>query len=199
MYEYLNGQVVDIQPSYVVLEVAGIGYRLNVANPYRFTMETTTQFYVEQIVRETELSLYGFADRDEKALFNQLLNVSGIGPKSALAILASADAPGLIQAVENGDDKYLTQFPGVGKKTAQQIVLDLKGKLGDLANSHGMAVVVEPTTPVTDNQALSDALEALLALGYGSKDVAKVQKAMANVQETTDGYIRQALKLLVKG
>jgi Holliday junction DNA helicase RuvA len=199
MYEYLNGRVVDIQPSYVVLDVAGIGYRLNVANPYRFAVETTTQFYVEQIVRETEMSLYGFGDRDEKALFNQLLNVSGIGPKSALAILASADAAGLIQAVESGDAKYLTQFPGVGKKTAQQIVLDLKGKLGDLANSNGVAIVVEQSATSTDNQALSDALEALLALGYSSRDVAKVEKAMANVQDTTDGYMRQALKLLVKG
>ena len=138
MYEYINGLITNITPSYIVIASrSGVGYRLYSANPYRFEENVESHVYVQQIVRENDISLYGFIDADEKALFNKLLNVSGIGPKSALAILANGDAEGLISAVENDNVAYLTQFPGVGKKTAQQIVLDLKGKLDELASKTG--------------------------------------------------------------
>ncbi|CDX66833.1 Holliday junction ATP-dependent DNA helicase RuvA [Leuconostoc citreum] len=196
MYEYINGLITNIYPAYLVIaDRSGVGYKLFVANPYRFEQNVESHVYVEQIVRENEMTLYGFIDENEKYLFNKLLNVSGIGPKSALAILASDDAAGLVTAVANDDASYLTQFPGVGKKTAQQIVLDLKGKLDDLALSAGMTV---ETVPTTDNQALADALAALESLGYSAKDVAKLQTALANQKDTTDGYIRSALKFLVK-
>ncbi|MEX0381050.1 Holliday junction branch migration protein RuvA [Leuconostoc sp. MS02] len=195
MYEYINGLITNIYPAYLVIcDRSGVGYKLFVANPYRFEQNVESHVYVEQIVRENEIAMYGFIDENEKILFNKLLNVSGIGPKSALAILASDDAAGLVHAVANDDATYLTQFPGVGKKTAQQIVLDLKGKLDDLAASVGM------TTPVSQsnsNQALSDALEALESLGYSAKEVAKLEKTLAVKHDTTDGYIRAGLKLLV--
>ncbi len=150
---------------------------------------------MQQIVRENDISLFGFIDANEKALFNKLLNVSGIGPKSALAILASADATGLVNAVANDDSAYLTQFPGVGKKTAQQIVLDLKGKLDDLAVENGVAT---SSTASSDSRALDDALEALLALGYTKKDVKVVGEQLSQTSDSTDGYIRSGLKMLVK-
>ncbi|MBU7456241.1 Holliday junction branch migration protein RuvA [Leuconostoc fallax] len=196
MYEYINGLITLVEPAYLVVENNGIGYRLNIANPYRFTEKTSRIFYIEQIVRETEISLYGFADASEKKLFNKLLDVSGIGPKSALAILASDSAIGLASAVENDDVSYLTQFPGVGKKTAQQIILDLKGKLDDLvsaADAPEQSIVSKQ-----DHRALDDALDALIALGYTSRDVKMIGKKLDGVVDTTDGYIRQALKLLVK-
>jgi len=195
VYEYINGLITNIYPAYLVIcDRSGVGYKLFVANPYRFEQNVESHVYLEQIVRENEITMYGFIDENEKILFNKLLNVSGIGPKSALAILASDDSVGLVNAVANDDATYLTQFPGVGKKTAQQIVLDLKGKLDDLAASVGM------TTPVSQpnsNQALSDALEALNSLGYSTKEIAKLEKTLAAKHDTTDGYIRSALKLLV--
>ena len=196
MYEYINGLITNIYPAYLVIaDRSGVGYKLFVANPYRFEQNVESHVYVEQIVRENERTLYGFIDENEKILFNKLLNVSGIGPKSALAILASDDAQGLVNAVANDDASYLTQFPGVGKKTAQQIVLDLKGKLDDLAISAGLA----PTMPQPEtNQALADALAALTSLGYSAKEIAKIETILAVEQDTTDGYIRSALKLLVK-
>lgn len=195
MYEYINGLITNIYPAYLVIcDRSGVGYKLYVANPYRFEQNVESHVYIEQIVRENEITLYGFIDENEKILFNKLLNVSGIGPKSALAIIASDDAKGLVQAVANDDATYLTQFPGVGKKTAQQIVLDLKGKLDDLAVSAGLTPSnAQPAT----NPALTDALAALASLGYSAKEIAKVETQLATTQDTTDGYIRAALKLLV--
>ncbi|MGQ2285906.1 Holliday junction branch migration protein RuvA [Leuconostoc suionicum] len=196
MYEYINGLITNITPSYIVIASrSGVGYRLYSANPYRFEENVESHVYVQQIVRENDISLYGFIDADEKSLFNKLLNVSGIGPKSALAILANGDAEGLISAVENDNVAYLTQFPGVGKKTAQQIVLDLKGKLDELASKTGM---INSSSNPEQSQALDDALEALLALGYTAKDVKAVAQIIGRNSDTTDGYIRSALKLLVK-
>lgn len=196
MYEYINGLITNITPSYIVIASrSGVGYRLYSANPYRFEENVESHVYVQQIVRENDISLYGFIDADEKALFNKLLNVSGIGPKSALAILANGDGEGLISAVENDNVAYLTQFPGVGKKTAQQIVLDLKGKLDELASKTGM---INASSNPEQSQALDDALEALLALGYTAKDVKAVAQIIGRNSDTTDGYIRSALKLLVK-
>ncbi len=197
MYEYINGLITNIYPAYIVVcDRSGVGYKLYTANPYRFEQNVESHVYVEQIVRENEMALYGFIDESEKILFNKLLNVSGIGPKSALAILASGDAQGLVNAVANDDVSYLTQFPGVGKKTAQQIILDLKGKLDDLAVSAGLTPTV--AQPTDNNQALADALAALTSLGYSAKEIAKVEKTLAQTEDTTDGYIRSALKLLVK-
>lgn len=197
MYEYINGLITNIYPAYIVVcDRSGVGYKLFTANPYRFEQNVESHVYVEQIVRENEIALYGFMDENEKILFNKLLNVSGIGPKSALAILASGDAQGLVNAVANDDASYLTQFPGVGKKTAQQIILDLKGKLDDLAVSAGLDLTT--SQPVANNQALADALAALTSLGYSAKEIAKIEKTLAQTEDTTDGYIRSALKLLVK-
>lgn len=197
MYEYINGLITNIYPAYIVVcDRSGVGYKLYTANPYRFEQNVESHVYVEQIVRENEMALYGFIDESEKILFNKLLNVSGIGPKSALAILANGDAQGLVNAVANDDVSYLTQFPGVGKKTAQQIILDLKGKLDDLAVSVGLTPTV--AQPTDNNQALADALAALTSLGYSAKEIAKVEKTLAQTEDTTDGYIRSALKLLVK-
>jgi len=197
VYEYINGLITNIYPAYIVVcDRSGVGYKLYTANPYRFEQNVESHVYVEQIVRENEIALYGFMDENEKILFNKLLNVSGIGPKSALAILASGDAQGLVNAVANDDVSYLTQFPGVGKKTAQQIILDLKGKLDDLAVSAGLHLTT--AQPVANNQALADALAALASLGYSAKEIAKIEKTLAQTEDTTDGYIRSALKLLVK-
>lgn len=200
MYEYLTGIVTNVNPSYVVLEVAGVGYKLFSANPYRYqpNSEKLVTIYVYQAVRENEIALYGLTDEEEKQLFEQLLNVSGIGPKSALAILANEDHSGLVNAIMNDDVSYLTKFPGVGKKTASQIVLDLKDKIQKIASTT-TADTVEEADPTTGNQQLDDALAALNALGYKAKEVQKVGQALANQSgATTDEYLRQALTLLTK-
>ena len=198
MYEYLTGLVTVVAPQYIVVDVNGVGYKLLVANPYRYQEDRTkkVQVYVYQAVREDNISLFGFTDQNEKNLFMQLINVSGIGPKSALAILANPDHQGLVDAITNNNVSYLTKFPGIGKKTASQIVLDLRDKLTNESSS-SLFATTQLTVDATVNRELKDALEALAALGYEERDIKKVQKAlMKEEQMATDEYLRQALRLL---
>ncbi len=191
MYEYLKGLVTYVSPVYVVLEINGIGYQIQSSNPFRYQEGMEATIYVQQVVREDAQLLYGFYNLEEKELFLRLISVSGIGPKSALAILAGNDHLGLQDAIAREDVKYLTRFPGVGKKTAQQMILDLKGKLdfttGDLFH------------PVKEEKkALAEALSALKALGYSEKEVNQLQKSLEKLDLTTEEYISQGLKLLMK-
>lgn len=198
MYEYLTGLVTVVAPQYIVVDVNGVGYKLLVANPYRYQENRTkkVQVYVYQAVREDNISLFGFTDQNEKNLFMQLINVSGIGPKSALAILANPDYQGLVDAITNNNVSYLTKFPGIGKKTASQIVLDLRDKLTNESSS-SLFATTQLTVDATVNRELKDALEALAALGYKERDIKKVQKTlMKEEQMATDEYLRQALRLL---
>ena len=190
MYEYLTGVVTFINPYYIVVALG---------NPYRYSsqMNKEVKIYVHQVIREDAHLLYGFGSLEEKQLFLRLVSVSGIGPKSALAIMASDDHSGLIHAVESGDVTYLTKFPGVGKKTAQQMILDLKGKFGELSIETPFNLFDE--TALQDATALSEAMEALSALGYSEREVKRVEKQLKEVEnQTTDEYLRQALKLMMK-
>ena len=198
MYEYLTGLVTVVAPQYIVVDVNGVGYKLLVANPYRYQEDRTkkVQVYVYQAVREDNISLFGFTEKNKKNLFMQLINVSGIGPKSALAILANPDHQGLVDAITNNNVSYLTKFPGIGKKTASQIVLDLRDKLTN-ESSNSLFATTQLTVDATVNRELKDALEALAALGYKERDIKKVQKTlMKEEQMATDEYLRQALRLL---
>lgn len=196
MYEYLTGLVTSVTPQYVVLEVSGVGYQLFVANPYRFQEDPAkkVRIYVYQAVRDDAITLFGFVDRAEKQLFLQLINVSGIGPKSALAILANPDHQGLIDAIANDNVGYLTKFPGIGRKTASQIVLDLKDKVAGMTSN----TLLTPAAPAeTDNPALQDALDALTALGYKEREVKRIKKQLLKTDaNTTQEYLSQALALI---
>ncbi len=200
MYEYIIGTIVKVTPRYIVVESGQMGYLVFVANPFRYQVDLDCQqkIYLHQAVRETEIMLYGFVDEAEKQLFLKLLNVSGIGPKSALAILASEDHSGLINAIEQEDDGYLTNFPGIGKKTAKQIILDLKGKLNDLDQTKLVGQQgIELTT--TEQPYLQEAIEALSALGYTKTEIKRVAKKLETYAgDSTDAYLRQGLRLIMK-
>lgn len=191
MFEYLKGKIAIIEPSYIVVDVNGVGYKVYTPSPYSYQENQSATVYVEQIVRDTGISLYGFLTKEDKSLFLKLLSVSGIGPKSALAIMAAEDSDSLASAIEKGEVKYLTRFPGVGKKTASQIVLDLKGKLGDYVKQTQVSRTLSPS--------LQDALMALIALGYTQKEVDRITPKLVELDENSaDGYIKQALALLLK-
>ncbi|GKS81877.1 Holliday junction ATP-dependent DNA helicase RuvA [Ligilactobacillus pabuli] len=201
MYEYFSGYVTDVTPHYIVLEINGIGYRLNVANPYSYFVDTTKKqkIYIYQAVRENDISLFGFKDFPEKQLFLKLISVSGIGPKSALAILATEDHAGLVNAIDANDETYLTKFPSIGKKTAKQIILDLKDKMADLTTQTPLVDDQQQLTQADDPVYLKESLEALLALGYTKAEVKRVGKKLREFSgNSTDEYLRQALKLLMK-
>ena len=195
MYEYFNGELAHILPTAIVIDVHGVGYQVVFANPYRLqdSLKKQIKVLVQQVVREDSITLYGFISSEERELFQRLISVSGIGPKSAMSILANDDTEGFVNAVESGNVTYLTKFPGVGKKTAQQIILNLKRKFEALPEETTKAVV-------TTNQAtLEEAKEALLGLGYSAKEITKIWKSLeAAAPSTTQEALKVAFKLLMK-
>lgn len=203
MYEYIKGTLVYIGPLYVVVENGGVGYQLLVANPFRFSgnLNKEIMFYIYQAVREDAITLYGFKDYTEKQLYLKLISVSGIGPKSGLSILASDDHLGLIEAIESDNVSYLMKFPGVGKKTASQIILDLKGKIGDLLpDTYWMESNSDDDKPSVPSDILEEAMEALSGLGYSDREVKKIVPVLEKENfKTTQEVLRMAFKLLLKG
>src|SRR5699024_10950571 len=139
--------------------------------------------------------LFGFKDEDQKLLFTKLISVSGIGPKSAINMIGTVQVPDFIAAIEQDDEKYLTQFPGVGKKTARQIILDLKGKLSELYN------ITEPNKKetTTNEPDLTEVQEALKALGYTQVETNSIKPTLKQSElAQTNELIKKALALLVK-
>ena len=195
MYEYLNGELAHILPTAIVVDVHGVGYQVVFANPYRLqdSLKKQIKVLVQQVVREDSITLYGFISSEERELFQRLISVSGIGPKSAMSILANDDTEGFVNAVESGNVTYLTKFPGVGKKTAQQIILDLKGKFEALPEETTKAVVS------TNQATLEEAKEALLGLGYSAKEITKIWNSLeAAAPSTTQEALKVAFKLFMK-
>lgn len=197
MYEFIEGTLLHIHPTYLVLQTNGLGYQLYCANPYRWQDQLlqTAKIYVELVVREDSMTLYGFKDLSEKKLFLTLNKVSGIGPKSAMSILALDDHQGLIQAIESSDSKYLMKFPGVGKKTAQQMILDLQGSL-DFSADFTSAT---DSTQALQQQLLEEVFEALLGLGYSQREIKRIEKPLSEEKfENTQAALSVAFKLLIK-
>lgn len=195
MYQYIKGVLKEVTPQYITLETNGIGHLINVPNPFRFESAVNSEMtiFVDLIVREDSHTLYGFKDMEEKTLFQSLLKVTGIGPKSAMAILAASSPQGVINAIENEDQAYMQKFPGVGKKTASQIILDLKGKLGP-AESSG-----EDTPKNSNAHFISEALLALEALGYSKREITRIEKHLKTIDiESVDDAVKKGLKFLVQ-
>lgn len=196
MFEYLKGRLTKITAKYIVVEVAGIGYVLHVANPYRYSdaIQQDITIYTHQVIREDAHLLYGFATESEKDVFLRLISVSGIGPTTALAIIAVDDNEGLVRAIDQQNITYLTKFPKIGKKTAQQMVLDLAGTFVDTSVQSGAV----SQTAAASNQALDEAMEALLALGYKANEIKKIRTFFEGTTESAENYIKSALKMLMK-
>ncbi|MGV3487886.1 MAG: Holliday junction branch migration protein RuvA [Tuberibacillus sp.] len=195
MIEYIRGELVEVTSTYIVVDKHQIGYLIYCPNPFSFfPAGKTITVYTYQYVREDALHLYGFHTREDRQLFIHLLNVSGIGPKGALAVLASGETNRVVQAIEAEDESFLTKFPGIGKKTARQMILDLKGKL------KGFRAPVETDQPqdLPKSQSLEEAIQALQALGYSDKEIKKVLPELEKEELTSDQYIRRALQLMLR-
>ncbi|GEN85495.1 Holliday junction branch migration protein RuvA [Oceanobacillus sojae] len=202
MIAYINGKLSSIKENAVIVDVHGIGYEIICPNPYIFEpqMNQQVQIHTYHHVREDAQILFGFRNTDEKYLFTKLISVSGIGPKGALAILAGVNIHGFIAAVENEDEKFLTTFPGVGKKTARQIILDLKGKLVNDFAIGSTAEESEEVSSTQERQIVSEALDALKSLGFTPNELKKItpQLKSDSTLKNTDEVIRKAFSLLAK-
>jgi len=202
LFEYITGSVEYTGPEYVVIDHNGIGYQILTPNPYAFRpSKESVRVYTYQYVREDVLALYGFQTRQERSLFVKLLGVSGIGPKGGLAILAAGQIEQVVQAIEQENETFLVKFPGVGKKTARQMILDLKGKLGDVLADFMPDLFSASSRPDEEGNAreLEEALEALKALGYAEREINRVVPDLQKESLSTEEYIKKALRLLLNG
>jgi Holliday junction DNA helicase RuvA len=205
MIEYIRGRLTDRELDYIVVETSGIGYRVYTGNPFSFEggeVLVHTYYYV----REDMVALYGFKTRQERDLFAKLLQVSGIGPKAAMAIVAVANPSQIALAIQQEDLPFLTRFPGVGRKTAQRLIVDLKDKLDDLINEavpEKNKSVSWPgeNVPEQERSAVAEASSALEALGYSSQEIHRLVpqlKKLADDGLNTQDLIKHGLRMLMK-
>lgn len=201
MYEYIRGQFQGISKDYIVIELNNIGYRIFTSGNTMSNMPKVGDevlLYLEQIVREDFIGLYGFTTREELEMFKLLLSINGVGAKAALSLLSISTVNNLKYAIMMGDEKHITRAPGIGKKTAQRIILELKDKLkpDELTSEEGQLI-----EGINDNSDYSfninETLSALMALGYTEKEA---QKALEKVDKTLsiENMIKESLKLLMR-
>ena len=188
MIAFVNGIVKIIRNDRVVLDVHGVGYEVYLANALSQKMNEELFLYTYQHVREDAILLFGFIKEEDYEVFMRLINVKGIGPKTAQTMLSVCSGKEMIEAIENDDIKRLKSLPGIGAKTAGQIVLDLKGKFVSLETSD---------SPVS-NPVWTQVQDALLSLGYKTNQLTKIKKEYENTELGEDEMLRQALILLAK-
>lgn len=199
MFYHLNGVVSDIDINLAVIDCSGVGYAVNTTTNTlsHLRLNDRAKLYISECIKEDSFELYGFYTLSEKRCFEMLLNVSGIGPKAAQAILCAVTPEGLALAVMNGDDKAITAAQGVGKKIAQRVILELKDKV---AKEMGGGVAEMPavmTQTGGDSKNKSDAVAALMVLGYGAAEINSVLRQMDISGMQTEQIVKAALKNLM--
>lgn len=193
MLEFIKGKIESIENEYIVLESGSIGYMIYMANRELFGLTTNSDvlIYTRLIVREDSLTIYGFSQKSTRDIFDLLTTVTGIGPKLAMGVLNDTDISFILSAIVNEDVKSLTEIPGIGKKTAQRLILELKDKVEKLNFDFGP--MEEINSSVSPNK--TSALEALISLGYNEYEA---KNALENVDDKLEisQMIREALKLM---
>ena len=187
MIDIITGHVIAIADTYVVVKVGGIGLRVMVPNTVRDTIGSGEQvtLYTYLLVREDALTLYGFRDHDERALFETLIGVSGVGPRIGVAILSTLSVEHLQNAIAREEPEVLTRVPGIGKKLAQRLALELKDKL-DIASSIGLAAISDVDT---------DVLATLTALGYS---VVEAQAALQIIPRDAPQEVEERVRIALQ-
>lgn len=193
MIAFLKGRLYQTAPEAIIVEVAGVGYEVQIHNRMLAALPTAggqilIHTYLQ--VMENEFKLYGFQSRDELDLFKRLLSVSGIGARAALNILGSLDPENFSQAIASGDEKTLTTVPGIGKKTAQRLIFELKDKIGPYQG----AVLAGSD----DNHVMEDVMEALETLGYSRSEIFPLLMEMQSQGELADRVEDNIKKILKK-
>ncbi len=196
----LRGIVAYLGLDYCLLETpGGVGYRVFMPNSHLSQLSLNKEIRVQThtAVREDAILLYGFLSQDYYALFELLLNVSGVGPKMALGILSAVKPEDFYLAVQSQDIKTLVKLPGIGKKTAERMLLELKDKVGTFTDNRGQDITAAPTSGGTSS--VAEAIEALEALGYARSEILPTLKQIPDCSElSSDVILKQALKLIAQ-
>lgn len=195
MIGWLNGRVVEQQhPGKIVVDVNGVGYDVETSMPTFFALQATegpVGIHIHTVVREDALLLYGFHNKEERALFRALIKVNGVGPKMAIAILSSITPDEFVQCIHQQNTTFLTKLPGIGKKTAERLVVEMKDSLQHWSTSS--TPTLNQNTQIPDQD---EAIRALEALGYKYQEAAKAVKKIDDGSKRCEELIRQALQVL---
>ncbi len=197
MFAYLRGQLEHIDENYIVIDVNGVGYKVYIAASIFDKLPQKhheVKVFTYLHVKEDIMDLYGFIDREQQSMFELLISVSGVGPKAALAVLSTSSVTDFALAVVSSDTKTITKAPGIGKKIAQRIILELKDKIKseELMNVNDSAVY-----DAVPNHS-SEAVNALVALGYSTGEAARAVQAVQNKSNDLEEIIKLALKHMMK-
>lgn len=191
----LKGTLADKQPPWLLVDVNGVGYEVEAPMSTVFDLPPVGQavtLYTHLAVREDAQQLFGFGSEAERTLFRTLIKISGVGGKLALAILSGMPTDEFVRVVEEGDAVRLTKLPGVGKKTAERLIIELRGKTDSVIAPAGQAAASRPASPA------ADARDALIALGYKANDAKKMVDAVDEPGLDSEALIRKALKASVR-
>lgn len=199
MFYHIEGSVAELEPGLVVLDCGGVGYALNVTlnTVSNIHLGDKVKLYVAESIGENNFDLYGFYTKSEKRCFDMLVSVSGIGPKAALSILSYSTPETLALAVMNEDVKALTVAPGVGKKIAQRVILELKDKMSK--DSSLQNIQITSAIPMAgQDSTMTDVMAALSVLGYSSAEIAPALKKIESSGMSAEEIIKAVLKQMVK-
>ena len=192
----LNGLIISKKPSEVLLEVNGIGYEIHVPLSTSFklpSVDQTVQLLTHLIVREDQHTLYGFITEDERKLFRALIKISGVGAKLALTILSGINVEGFIRSVQMQDVDTLVHLPGIGKKTAERLLVEMKDKVGQMGD-----IALNDAIESKDLRIIQEAHNALTSLGYKSVEARKILDGIDSNGLTVEALLKQALQSLNK-
>lgn len=192
----LRGIIIEKQPPELVLDVQGVGYELSAPMSTFFNLPAVhdeVTLFTHMVVREDAQLLYGFASERERLLFRSLLKVNGVGAKLALTILSGSDVDTFARSVQDGDTASLTRLPGVGKKTADRLIVEMRDRLKEVSTAMGLELIVTGGPAVVAG-ARNEAVEALIALGYKSAEADKMLRSFDCEGMSTEQMIRQALQ-----
>jgi len=200
MFYHIDGIVSELTPNLAVIDCGGVGYELNI------TMNTAAslklgekhKLYIAESIGENNFDLFGFATKNEKRSYEMLVSVSGIGPKAAMSILSHSTPEGLALSVMNNDIKALTLAPGIGKKIAQRVILELKDKISKEMSDTSIELPAAIVSSATADSSVNDALAALTVLGYSSGEIAPILKKLDVTGMTAEQIIKTVLKQMVK-
>ncbi len=197
MFDYINGKLIKVASDYAVVDINGVGFKIytRTLSLAQFNKGDHVMLYTYLHVRENEISLYGFHNRQELELYERLINVSGIGPKVAINILNHTNIKDFVSAIAFEDIKALCKLPGIGKKTAQKILLELKDKLS-IADMDSDFDDFDKSAGYTDET--SEAVLALQTLGYDASEANKTVSKVAKENDSVEDIIKKALKELAR-
>lgn len=195
MLYHLKGRVEEVFNNAIVIDCSGIGFYISTTNKFNdIDIGKEIKLFISENIKEDSFDLYGFTGLFEKEWFDLLVTISGVGPKAALSILSMMSPSDLVLAILNNDEKAISQAPGIGKKTAQRIIIELKDKVGNVNSNAVSNYIINKNTDSVNGNSINEAMNALIVLGYTSQEINNVLREIDTSNMSAEEIVKNALK-----